>query len=347
MRFRCAQCRALTQVQIPARMTAPVVTACSGCGRRYRFAVDRPRAADDQERYRRAKEFAETNQIDLGSRLLGPRGGHDARGGAQARERAAAAGSRSTIGQPPALPPIQSTPAATGGAVAPRPTLPVRPARVSRKPSCRRPKQRPRRSRPGTRFENGPDDADARHSQGGDGPAGGGRIGRRHDPGFAAAVLDGCLSPQRRWSVATGGPWPCVCRCAIAADGPGAPCGRQPRDRPPGVAAEGPAGGQGAAASADLRVPRGVEFHDLSGRGDESWLGLGGHVYHVWGEYLAQRGMAVLEPVTAAAATRAHVTAPAGAPAVPAPPPPMTVPKSDAAGSSGVVPAPPGPRPVP
>src|SRR5438046_73217 len=67
MRFRCAQCRALTQVQIPARMTAPIVTACSGCGRRYRFAVDRPRAADDQERYRQAKEFAEANQIDLGS----------------------------------------------------------------------------------------------------------------------------------------------------------------------------------------------------------------------------------------------------------------------------------------
>src|SRR5882672_9686841 len=67
MRFRCAQCRALTQVQIPAQMTAPLVTACSGCGRKYRFAVDRPRAADDQERYRRAKEFAEANQIDLGS----------------------------------------------------------------------------------------------------------------------------------------------------------------------------------------------------------------------------------------------------------------------------------------
>src|SRR5882672_4969341 len=67
MRFRCAQCRALTQVQIPAKITAPVITACSGCGRKYRFAVDRPRAADDQERYRRAKEFAETNQIDLGS----------------------------------------------------------------------------------------------------------------------------------------------------------------------------------------------------------------------------------------------------------------------------------------
>src|SRR6059036_1451898 len=67
MRFRCAQCRALTQVQIPARMTAPVVTACSGCGRKYRFAVDRPRAADDQERYRRARDFAEANQIDLGS----------------------------------------------------------------------------------------------------------------------------------------------------------------------------------------------------------------------------------------------------------------------------------------
>ena len=67
MRFRCAQCRALTPVQIPARLQAPLVVPCSGCGRSYRFAVDRPRGSGDPERYRQARAFSETNSIDLAS----------------------------------------------------------------------------------------------------------------------------------------------------------------------------------------------------------------------------------------------------------------------------------------
>jgi len=60
--------------------------------------------------------------------------------------------------------------------------------------------------------------------------------------------------------------------------------------------------------------------------------GLGVHVYHVWGEYLAARGMAILEPAPAAAVPRAHIAAPAEAPPEFAPPPPLTVPKTDSTG---------------
>jgi hypothetical protein len=59
---------------------------------------------------------------------------------------------------------------------------------------------------------------------------------------------------------------------------------------------------------------------------------LGVHLYHVWGDYLSHRGVGLLEPMPAAAATRAHVPATQEAPAVPAPPPPMTVPKTDTTG---------------
>src|SRR6266581_2255415 len=168
MRFRCAQCRALTQVQIPAKITAPVITACSGCGRKHRFAVDRPRAADDQERYRRAKEFAETNQIDLGS---------------------------------------------------------------------------------------------------------------------AYSVLEGVMTLEAK---------------------------EPPRPQ--------------------TSVSHGVWNFMIFSVGAMILAGLGVHVYRVWGDYLGQRGMAMLEPTPAAASTRAHLTAPAEASSVPAPPPPMTVPKTDSTG---------------
>src|SRR5881397_1421806 len=112
MRFRCAQCRALTQVQIPATMTAPVVTACSGCGRKYRFAVDRPRAGDDQERYRRAKEFAETNQIDLGS-------AYSVLEGVMTLEEAHTLGKGATIPRPPQAAPDKTPAAVAKGLIPP------------------------------------------------------------------------------------------------------------------------------------------------------------------------------------------------------------------------------------
>src|SRR5207247_1466510 len=151
MRFRCAQCRALTQVQIPAKITAPVITACSGCGRKYRFAVDRPRAADDQERYRRAKEFAETNQIDLGSAysvLEGVMSIEEARGirkglPVQSLPQAGAE-ARPGIAPSEALPPPEITPLAAEPSLRPTPawrTAPTQrtaPARPAPRPPRRR-----------------------------------------------------------------------------------------------------------------------------------------------------------------------------------------------------------------
>src|ERR1051325_4370991 len=143
MRFRCAQCRALTQVQIPARMTAPIVTPCSGCGRKYRFAVDRPRGADDQAGYRPAKEFAETTQIDLASAysvLEGVMTLDEARGirkGVPIAAAAPAGQSGAGIPAAAALPAPEITPLAADPGVPPAQssrlaptvkTIPVRPA---------------------------------------------------------------------------------------------------------------------------------------------------------------------------------------------------------------------------
>ena len=331
MRFRCAQCRALTQVQIPARMTAPVVTACSGCGRRYRFAVDRPRAADDQERYRRAKEFAETNQIDLGSAYSVLEGvmtleeAHKLRKGLPPPgpgPRSAAASSADTKHS-----------AATVGAVAPRPTLPVSPrtrleeavVQAAEAAAEKIPDPEPAsRTAPTMRTPAIPRPATARPAAVESDVA--------HDPGFAAAVLDGCLSPQQ--ALERGDRRALALRLSLRH--------RLPMDLALRVADNRvtvhQALQQKAAQEArepprpQTSVSHGVWNFMIFSVGTMILAGLGVHVYHVWGEYLAQRGMAVLEPVPAAAATRAHVTAPAGAPAVPAPPPPMTVPKSDAAG---------------
>jgi hypothetical protein len=79
-------------------------------------------------------------------------------------------------------------------------------------------------------------------------------------------------------------------------------------------------------------VSHGVWNFMIASIGAMILAGLGVHIYHVWGGYLAQRGMAVLEPTPAAAATRTHMKVPAGAPQVPAPPPPMTVPRTDTTG---------------
>src|SRR5260221_2009063 len=65
MQFRCAQCKALTNVEIPPSGTSPFAVACSGCGRRYNLSVHRPANAADQEPYRPAKSYSEEDRIDL------------------------------------------------------------------------------------------------------------------------------------------------------------------------------------------------------------------------------------------------------------------------------------------
>jgi hypothetical protein len=308
MRFRCAQCRALTQVQIPARMTAPMVTACSGCGRKYRFAVDRPRAADDQERYRRAKEFAETNQIDLAS-------AYSVLEGVVTLEEARGLGKGAPPPRPPhpdatpgaiprgMAPPTAGTPPATAGATLPdtvsRSTPTVRTQAVG-PPAA----PRPGLSEPEVAY----------------------------DPGFSEAVRDGCLTLQRALERGD--------RRALALR-------LSQRHRLPMELAFKVADNrvtvhqalqQKAALEAkepprpQISVSHGVWNFMVFSIGTMILAGLGVHVYDVWGDYLARRGVALHEPVPAAAATRAHIPEAAEAPRVPAPPPPLTVPKTDTAG---------------
>ncbi len=302
MRFRCAQCRALTQVQIPARIIAPVITACSGCGRKYRFAVDRPRTADDQERYRRAKEFAETNQIDLGS-------AYSVLEGVMTLEEAR--GIRKGVPVPPlpgitpagALPPPEITPLAAEPSL--RPTPAWRSAPTQRTAPARPvPAQRPGLSESEVSY----------------------------DPGFAAAVREGCLTPQQ--AVERGDHRALALRLSQRH--------RLSMELALKVAENRVTVHQALQQKAALEakepprpqtsVSHGVWNFMIFSVGAMILAGLGVHVYRVWGDYLGQRGMAMLEPTPAAASTRAHLTAPAEASSVPAPPPPMTVPKTDSTG---------------
>src|SRR6266571_3799982 len=175
MRFRCAQCRALTQVQIPARMTAPMVTACSGCGRKYRFAVDRPRAADDQERYRRGKEFAETNQIDLGS-------AYSVLEGVMTLEEAHKLGRGATLPRPAQPGPGKTPEAAAKGPVPSPATGPPATAEALRSETVSRstPTVRTPATKPPAAPRSGLSEQEV-----------------AYDTGFAAAVRDGCLTPQQ------------------------------------------------------------------------------------------------------------------------------------------------------
>ena len=60
--------------------------------------------------------------------------------------------------------------------------------------------------------------------------------------------------------------------------------------------------------------------------------GLSLHIYRVWGDYLAQRGLASLVIPEAAAAAARHPAFTSPAAAVPLPPPALTVPRTDATG---------------
>ena len=334
MRFRCAQCRALTQVQIPAEMTAPLVTACSGCGRKYRFAVDRPRAADDQERYRRAKEFAEASQIDLGS-------AYSVLEGVMTLEEAHAL----RKGLPPPSPSVRPSASAgppagkqragvtSGMAAATHETLPVSmrtPLEEAVFQAAAAAAEKKPDSEPGSRtaptvlapmapapatFREAPAESEV-----------------AYDPGFAGAVRDGCLSVRQ--ALERGDRRVLALRLSQRH--------RLPMELALRVADNRVTVHQALQQKAvreakepprpQTSVSHGVWNFMVFSVGAMILAGLGVHVYHVWGEYLAQRGMAVLEPAPAAAATRAHVTGPGDAPRVPAPPPPMTVPKTDTTG---------------
>jgi len=309
MRFRCAQCRALTQVQIPARMTAPIVTPCSGCGRKYRFAVDRPRGADDQDGYRRAKEFAETNQIDLASAysvLEGVMTLDEARGIRKgvpiAASAAPAAQTGAGVPAAAALPAPEIMPLAAdpGG----------RPAQSSRvAPTVKTIPVHP------TPRSQGLSEADV-----------------SFDPGFAAAVRDGCLTPQQ--AMERGDHRALALRLsqrhrlsmALALKvAENRLTVHQALQQKAAIEAKEPPRPQ-------TSVSHGVWNFMIFSVGALILAGLGAHVYHTWGDYLSQRGLSALEPTAAAASPRAHVPAAVDAPPPPIPPPPMTVPTTDSTG---------------
>jgi hypothetical protein len=320
MRFRCAQCRALTQVQIPARMTAPVITPCSGCGRKYRFAVDRPRAADDQERYRLAREFGEANQIDLGS-------AYSVLEGVMTLEEAHAL----RKGLPPLGPGVKSQGATAAGPIVagPRATLPVsapsdideallRVAAASAAPKDSRSERVPKPA-PAARTPSTPrsvvDETET-----------------SFDTGFAEAVRDGCLTPQqatergdrRGLALRLAQRHRLSMELALRVADNRMTVHQAVQQKAAREAKEPP--------RPQTSVSHGVWNFTVFSVGAMILAGLGVHVYHVWGDYLAQRGMAILQPAPAAAAPRAHIPAPAEAPPGIAPPPPLTVPKSDSTG---------------
>jgi len=323
MRFRCAQCRALTQVQIPARMTAPMVTSCSGCGRRYRFAVDRPRGADDQERYKRAKEFAESSQIDLGS-------AYSVLEGVMTLEDAQALGR----GQPGAKPRPGTT--AAPAAAAPRPTLPVSPRSELEEALVQATEAASRES---------PDlKAESRAAMTVRTPPAAGPSARQpalaesevgYDPGFAGAIRDGALTPRQ--ALERGDRRALAMRLSQRH--------RLPMDLALRVADNRLTVHQALQQKASneakepprpqTSVSHGVWNFMVYSVGALILTGLGVHIYGVWGEYLAQRGLAAVSLPEAAAASRrpaAAVLPGQAASGVPSPPPPLTVPKTDSTG---------------
>ena len=320
MRFRCAQCRALPQVQIPARMTAPIVTACTGCGRRYRFAVDRPRATDEQERYRRAKEFAEASQIDLGS-------AYSVLEGVMTLEDARAL----RKGQPPPRPGAAPAPAG-----APAQRLPVSP-RSDLEEALMQAAEAAAREAPDPRSESRTAPAQSMS------PVPRPLIARPalaesevgYDPGFADAVRDGTLT--QRQALERGDRRALALRLSqrhrLSMDlalrvADNRLTVHQALQRKASNEAKEPPRPQ-------TSVSHGVWNFMVYSVGAMILIGLGVHIYDVWGEYLARRGLAALALPEAAAASRHAGPAPPGsqaAAAVPAPPPALTVPRTDSAG---------------
>ena len=301
MRFRCAPCRALTQVQIPARLAAPLVVPCSGCGRRYRFAVDRPRGADDQERYRRARSFSESNQIDLGS-------AYSVLEGIMSLEEARAL--RAGFSKPAA------GPAPAGGRSdiedALRQAIEAEVPAASLRESVAHPAPTVLTAVPHSVPAPALSESDV-----------------AYDPGFAGAVRDGCLTPQQ--AVERGERRTLALRLAQRHRLPMELALRVADNR---ITVQKALLHKRAIESREPPPPQTSVSHGVWNFmvytiGALIMTGLALHIYDVWGDYLAQRGLAslVVSPAAAAAVLR-----PATAPAAPEAPPPLTVPRTDATG---------------
>ena len=303
MRFRCAQCRAITPVQLPARLEAPLVVPCSGCGRSYRFSVDRSRGTGDQERYRAARAFSETNKIDLASAysvLEGIMSLEEARGirqgGGKPPASKAPASDRSALEEALRDALAEGAPAAAS----PRDTQGGAPTVRSAVPA------------PGARPSLSETDVP-------------------YDAGFAAAVRDGCLSPQQ--AVERGDRRALALRLSQRHRLPMELALRVADNRitvPKALQHKAAIESQ-TPPPPQTSVSHGVWNLMVYSVGALILAALGVHIHDVWGDYYARQGEPSLI-ASAAASPRHPVTAPAAEPALPEAPPALTVPRTDATG---------------
>jgi hypothetical protein len=312
-------------------MTAPVVASCSGCGRKYRFAVDRPRAAGDQERYSRAKEFAEANQIDLGSAYSVLEGVMTLEEASSLRKglSAPSLGGKLQSQTSASAETMRSGPVASG----PRSTLPVSaPTKLDAAIGQADAAASARRDLGTDRLKV----AEAQYSPITPRPEPARPVlaetDTAFDPAFSEAVRDGCLTAQqalergdrRALALRLSQRHRLSMELALRVADNRVTVHQALQQKAVREAKEPP--------RPQTSVSHGVWNFMVFSVGAMILVGLGVHVYHVWGEYLAGRGLAALEPAPAAAATRAHIPASVDTPPPPLPPPPMTVPKTDTTG---------------
>jgi hypothetical protein len=284
-----------------------MVVSCSVCARGFRFAAGRARGATDAERYRRAKEYAEGHGIDLAtaySILEGIMTLEEARG-------------------EPSGPPARGRP--TPPPAVPAPAAPARPVPLPR--GSARATSAPAAPAPRAVKGAGPEPAAGGTATA---PAAAAIAEVAYDPGFADAVRDGCLTIQQ--AMERGDRQALALRLAH-------------RHRLPTMLALKVADNRMTVRQAvaqklvlesrepprpQTSVSHGVWNFMVYSVGAMILAGLGAHVYHVWGDFLAERAAAALSPRMAAAAPRPRPEPPPAA--VPAPPPPLTVPRTDATG---------------
>ena len=286
MRFRCADCKGLTEIQVPPNLSEPLPVACSACGRRYRITVDRPGAKPDAERYRKARVYADTNRIDLAS-------AYSVLEGIVSLEEARTLQSR------------KPAPKTDAGAPSDRPDEP-------HPGEARGPITSGAAGRPAAGSPPPTEEID-------------------YDPGFAEAIRAGALTPQQASErgerrglahrLAQRHRLPLDLALRVADNRITLHRAMKQKAAIQARALGGPPSGV---------APRVWRFM-VYGVGTMILAGLGLHLTHLWGDFQAKRGEARLRPRLAAAASRRPTPLPAG-PATQSPPPPLTLPRTDAAG---------------
>ncbi len=299
MYIRCTECKALTQVQIPAASAGPTAVACSGCGRRYRLAVARPKQNVDQARYRQAKGFAETNRIDLAS-------AYSVLEGVMTLEDAAA----SRKGPIPSAPAAEQ-PAAPPSASVARPAPATVPAITGS--SAAQPRSAPAGKSPVPSTPVMWEEEAA------------------YDPGFKSAVKEGRLTVSQ--ALERGDRRSLALRVSqrhrMSMDlalkvADNRITVRQALDQKSANESKEPPRPQ-------TSVSHGVWNFMVLSVGLLILGALGVHIYHVWGDYLARNGAPGFETEVASAAERPRPPEPPPQ-AVPIPPPALTVPRTDSTG---------------